>query len=38
FPVCAVLEEGVPELKEGLRMLVSGEDSNGLTLDDIDLD
>lgn len=38
FPVCAVLEEGVPELKDGLRMLVSGEDSNNLTLDDIDLD
>lgn len=38
FPVCAVLEEGVPELKDGLRMLVSGEDSNSLTLDDIDLD
>nr|XP_043619368.1 probable GTP-binding protein OBGM, mitochondrial [Erigeron canadensis] len=38
FPVCAVLAEGVPELKDGLRMLVSGEDSNRLTLDDIDVD
>lgn len=38
FPVCAVLEEGVPELKHGLRMLVNGEDSNKLTLDDINVD
>ncbi|KAK9055359.1 hypothetical protein SSX86_026442 [Deinandra increscens subsp. villosa] len=38
FPVCAVLEEGVGELKDGLRMLVNGEDSNRLTLDDIDVD
>ncbi|KAI7750774.1 hypothetical protein M8C21_028347 [Ambrosia artemisiifolia] len=38
FPVCAVLEEGVAELKDGLRMLVNGEDSNRLTLDDIDVD
>ncbi|KAI3771010.1 hypothetical protein L6452_02160 [Arctium lappa] len=38
FPVCAVLEEGVPELKDGLRMLVSGEDSNRLALDNIDVD
>ncbi|CAA0809760.1 Probable GTP-binding protein OBGM- mitochondrial [Striga hermonthica] len=26
FPVCAVLEEGVPELREGLRRLVNGEE------------
>lgn len=38
FPVCAVLEEGVAELKDGLRMLVNGEDSNRLTLDGIDVD
>ncbi|XP_076926800.1 putative GTP-binding protein OBGM, mitochondrial isoform X2 [Bidens hawaiensis] len=39
FPVCAVLEEGVVELKDGLRMLVNGEDSNNrLTLDDIHVD
>ncbi|KAK1420816.1 hypothetical protein QVD17_22696 [Tagetes erecta] len=38
FPVCAVLEEGVAELKDGLRMLVNGEDSNRLTLDGIDID
>ncbi|XP_076942725.1 putative GTP-binding protein OBGM, mitochondrial isoform X1 [Bidens hawaiensis] len=38
FPVCAVLEEGVGELKDGLRMLVNGEDSNRLTLGDIHVD
>ncbi|KAL8205886.1 hypothetical protein R6Q57_009437 [Mikania cordata] len=38
FPVCAVLEEGVAELKDGLRMLVNGEDLNRLTLDDIDVE
>ncbi|KAD3068237.1 hypothetical protein E3N88_36117 [Mikania micrantha] len=38
FPVCAVLEEGVAELKDGLRMLVKGEDLNRLTLDDIDVE
>ncbi|XP_071719671.1 probable GTP-binding protein OBGM, mitochondrial [Rutidosis leptorrhynchoides] len=38
FPVCAVLDEGVPELKDGLRMLVNGEDSNKITLDDIEVD
>ncbi|XP_051126340.1 probable GTP-binding protein OBGM, mitochondrial isoform X2 [Andrographis paniculata] len=26
FPVCAVLEEGIPELKAGLKMLVNGEE------------
>ncbi|OIT05048.1 PREDICTED: probable GTP-binding protein OBGM, mitochondrial [Nicotiana attenuata] len=35
FPVSAVLEEGVPELKDGLRMLISGEQSNRLQLDGI---
>lgn len=38
FPVCAVLGEGVPELKAGLRMLVSGEESHRLNLDKIELD
>ncbi|CBI16141.3 unnamed protein product, partial [Vitis vinifera] len=31
FPVCAVLEEGIPELKAGLRMLVNGAESYGLS-------
>lgn len=35
FPVCAVLEEGIPELKDGLRMLVNGEKSCKLCLDQI---
>ncbi|XP_028751671.1 LOW QUALITY PROTEIN: probable GTP-binding protein OBGM, mitochondrial [Neltuma alba] len=35
FPVCAVLEEGIPELKTGLRMLVNGEKSCKLCLDQI---
>ncbi|MED6152801.1 hypothetical protein PIB30_095437 [Stylosanthes scabra] len=35
FPVCAVLEEGIPELKAGLKMLVNGEVSCGLCLDQI---
>ncbi|KAL1329783.1 hypothetical protein HN51_046969 [Arachis hypogaea] len=35
FPVCAVLEEGIPELKAGLKMLVNGEMSCGLCLDQI---
>ncbi|KAL3507508.1 hypothetical protein ACH5RR_032890 [Cinchona calisaya] len=35
FPVCAVLEEGVAELKDGLRRSVNGEDSHRLKLDDI---
>lgn len=38
FPVCAVLEEGVAELKDGLRMLVSGRESPRLSLDDIVID
>lgn len=35
FPVCAVLEQGIPELKAGLRMLVNGEMSCKLCLDQI---
>lgn len=38
FPVCAVLEEGVPELKVGLRTLVDGEETPRLNLDAICLD
>ena len=38
FPVCAVLEEGIPELKAGLKMLVNGAESHGLSLDRIVLD
>ncbi|XP_057955190.1 probable GTP-binding protein OBGM, mitochondrial [Malania oleifera] len=38
FPVCAVLEEGIEELKAGLRMLVNGEESYRLNLDSIFLD
>lgn len=38
FPVCAVLEEGIPGLKDGLRMLVNGEMSCTLSLDQILLD
>lgn len=36
YPVCAVLEEGVPELKHGLRDLVSGGVSFVLNIKDID--
>ncbi|KAL2480883.1 putative GTP-binding protein OBGM [Abeliophyllum distichum] len=35
FPVCAVLEEGIPKLKAGLKMLVNGEESSTLKLDGI---
>lgn len=35
FPVSAVLEEGVPELKDGLRMLISGEQTHRLKLDGV---
>lgn len=35
FPVSAVLEEGIPELKDGLRMLISGEQTHRLKLDGI---
>ncbi|KAG8372314.1 hypothetical protein BUALT_Bualt12G0053300 [Buddleja alternifolia] len=38
FPVCAVLEEGVLELKDGLKMLVNGEEAKGLQLDSIVVD
>lgn len=35
FPVCAILEEGTPELKDGLKELVDGGGSSGLSLDRI---
>ncbi|XP_061344903.1 probable GTP-binding protein OBGM, mitochondrial [Gastrolobium bilobum] len=35
FPVCAVLGEGIPALKASLRMLVNGEMSDSLCLDQI---
>ncbi|KAK3020243.1 hypothetical protein RJ639_045567 [Escallonia herrerae] len=38
FPVCAVLEEGIPELKDGLRRLVNGEELYRLNLDCLVLD
>ncbi|KAF3454709.1 hypothetical protein FNV43_RR05157 [Rhamnella rubrinervis] len=38
FPVCAVLEEGIPELKDGFRRLMDGKMSNGLKIDNIMLD
>ncbi|KAB1226014.1 putative GTP-binding protein OBGM, mitochondrial [Morella rubra] len=38
FPVCAVLEEGISELKTGLKSLVNGEISCRLKLDEILLD
>ncbi|KAK9280410.1 hypothetical protein L1049_014099 [Liquidambar formosana] len=38
FPICAILEEGIPELKDGLRMLVNGGESVRLSLDRIMLD
>ncbi|CAA7026295.1 unnamed protein product [Microthlaspi erraticum] len=40
FPVCAVLEEGVPELKDGLKMLVNSdcEGSERLKLENICVD
>ncbi|KAL3632676.1 hypothetical protein CASFOL_025660 [Castilleja foliolosa] len=38
FPVCAVLEEGVAELKDGLKKLVNGDEASGLRLDSIVLD
>ncbi|WZZ78569.1 hypothetical protein YC2023_099141 [Brassica napus] len=40
FPVCAVLEEGVAELKNGLKMLVNGdgEGSERLKLENISVD
>ncbi|XP_044504460.1 probable GTP-binding protein OBGM, mitochondrial [Mangifera indica] len=38
YPVCAILEEGVSELKDGLRMLVNGEKFETLSLEKIHLD
>lgn len=38
FPVCAVLEEGVPELKYGIRRLIDGCELHRLTLDNILVD
>lgn len=38
FPVCAVLEEGIPELKDGLRRLMNGEMSCKLKLDKLIFD
>lgn len=39
YPVCAVLEEGVPELKIGLRMLVNeGDESGRLKVENINVD
>jgi len=38
YPVCAVLEEGVPELKDGLRRLMDGSESQCLNIDRITLD
>lgn len=35
FPVCAVLKEGVPELKAGLRKLIDGSESQRLKIDKI---
>lgn len=35
FPVCAVLEEGIADLKAGLKMLVNAETSYRLSLDQI---
>lgn len=38
YPVCAVLEEGITELKVGLRRLVDGRESWRLDLDGINID
>ncbi|KAK3206260.1 hypothetical protein Dsin_020306 [Dipteronia sinensis] len=38
YPICAVLEEGVPELRAALKMLVNDEKSQRLTLENIYLD
>ncbi|KAL5750239.1 hypothetical protein ACOSP7_024842 [Xanthoceras sorbifolium] len=38
YPICAVLEEGVPELKAALKILVNGEKSQRLSLENINLD
>lgn len=38
FPVCAVLEEGIPEVKAGLRRLMDGSESQRLDLSKIRAD
>ncbi|KAG6484561.1 probable GTP-binding protein OBGM, mitochondrial [Zingiber officinale] len=38
FPVCAVLQEGVPELKYGIRRLIDGYELHRLTLENILVD
>lgn len=38
YPVCAILEEGIPELKAGLRSLANGEDLARLRLENILID
>ncbi|XP_058087335.1 probable GTP-binding protein OBGM, mitochondrial [Magnolia sinica] len=38
YPVCAILEEGIPELKAGLRRLVDGAESPRLELGGLMLD
>lgn len=38
FPVCAVLEEGIPNLRNGLRSLMNGEETHKLKLDHIRTD
>lgn len=39
YPVCAVLEEGISELKAGLRMLVNGDEkSNSLSVENVSVD
>lgn len=38
FPVCAILEEGIPELKDGLRKLMDGRMSYSLKIDNIMVD
>ncbi|OAY84762.1 putative GTP-binding protein OBGM, mitochondrial [Ananas comosus] len=38
FPVCAILQEGVPELKTGLRRLIDGNEARSLDLSKIIVD
>lgn len=38
YPICAILEEGIPELKAGLRRLVDGTESWKLDVDRIIID
>ncbi|KAL7097494.1 hypothetical protein ACP275_10G148300 [Erythranthe tilingii] len=38
FPVCAVLDEGIPELKDGLKLLVNGGELCGLSLESVLVD